>query len=251
MRHRIAILLLCLLIPVFAAANGDGKPRTPAISLIIDDLGDRLVEGRRVVGLPGPVVAAFLPDTPHALLLSEAAHHSGKEVLVHMPMQAVNGTDPGRGALTLDMDEQQFHEAVMAALAAVPLASGLNNHMGSLITQHPGHMAWLMDILRDSQRDMLFVDSRTTARSVAVRLAREAGVAHLQRDVFLDHDPDPASILREFHRLLARARRDGTAVGIGHPYPQTVDMLEEQLPRLATEYGVELVSLRELLERRK
>ncbi|MEX0732612.1 MAG: divergent polysaccharide deacetylase family protein [Aquisalimonadaceae bacterium] len=243
-----AVLLLCLLIPAFVSGNA---PRMPAITLIIDDLGDRLPEGWRVVELPGPVVAALLPDTPHARELAKAARRAGKEVLIHMPMQAINGADPGPGALTLDMDEQQFHDVVQRALTTVPGASGMNNHMGSLITQHPGHMAWLMAMLRDHDSDMVFVDSRTTSRSVATAIARENGVAHVQRDVFLDHDPDPASIRRELHRLLARARRDGTAIGIGHPYPQTLDVLEEELPRLAADFGVELISLRDLMERRQ
>lgn len=246
--------LLTMLAVLLSLCGGasllQAAPERPVVAVIIDDLGDRPEAGRRAVQLPGPVAAAFLPHAPHTRRLAALARGEGKEVLVHMPMQPVNGMDPGPGALTLDMDETRFRETVGRALQAVPGAVGMNNHMGSLITQHPGHMTWLMALLREHRRDMLYVDSRTTSRTVAIAMARESRVAHLQRDVFLDHHRNPERILQQFHRLVAHARRHGTAVGIGHPYPQTLVLLERELPRLETWYGVELVSLRELRRRR-
>src|SRR5690606_23829095 len=108
-------------------------------------------------------------------------------------------------------------------LAAVPHVRGVNNHMGSLITRHPGHMTWLMqDLARDG---LFFVDSYTHPQSVALEMAREGGVPAARRDVFLDHVAEPEAIAHQFRRLLARARSDGHAIGIGHPYPATLAFL--------------------------
>lgn len=217
------------------------------VSIIIDDLGNRAVLDRRAVALPGPVAMSVLPHTPHARRIAESAHAAGKEVLVHLPMQRLEEARPGPGVLHLDITRGELERTLHDALDAVPYASGVNNHMGSLLTRHPGHMAWLMSALR--QRGALFfVDSRTTRHTVAERLAREHGVPALSRDIFLDDDPGPEAVNAAFDRLLDVARRRGAAVAIGHPRRATLEVLEARLPRLADD-GVALVTLSELLQR--
>ena len=216
------------------------------IALIIDDVGYRLTEGRRAVTLPGPVAVAVLPDAPQATRLANAAHGLGKEVLVHLPMQATS--DDGKdepGSITLDTTREGFSRAFQRAVMQVPHARGVNNHRGSLLTRHPGHMRWLMEEI-GAQDQWFFVDSYTTHHSIALEVAHEHDVPAVRRDVFLDSSRDPASIEREFERLKAIARRDGVAIGIGHPHPETLEFLESVLPRLETE-GIRVVSLRELL----
>ncbi|KAB7622720.1 divergent polysaccharide deacetylase family protein [Alkalilimnicola sp. S0819] len=236
-------LWLILLTALPAAAR-------PVISLIIDDVGDRPVEGARSVALPGPVACAFLPHTPHAARLARQAHRLGKEVMLHQPMQATRGNRLGPGGVTMDMERSEFLRVLRGNLAALPHVSGVNNHMGSLLTRHPGYMAWLMEELR-YRGGLFFVDSRTSQQSVALRLAREMELPSLERDVFLDHYRDRARIRAAFEQLVARARRYGSAVGIGHPYPATLDVLEEVLPELEARYGVRLISVREMIERRR
>lgn len=227
-----------LLAAIFAAT-------LPRIAIIIDDLGDRPVEGERAVSLPGPVAMAFLPHTPHARTLAERAHASGKEVMLHLPLQAAGDNALGPGAITLDTTERQFFERFADGLASVPHVGGVNNHMGSLLTRHPGHMGWLMDALAN-HRVGWFVDSYTAVESVALALARERGLAAARRDVFLDADPAPEAIALEFERLVKLAQLRGTALGIGHPYPATLELLERELPRLR-ERGVELVGVAHLI----
>lgn len=221
----------------------------PAIALIVDDLGDRPVEGARAVALPGAVALAFLPHTPHAAALARQAHADGKEVMLHLPLQAVEGNDLGPGAITLDTTEGEFSRVFGSGLASVPHASGVNTHMGSLLTRHPGHMAWLMSGIV-GHGGLFFVDSYTAPESIALPFAREAGVPAARRDVFLDPDPQPEAIAFQFARLLKLARENGNALGIGHPYPATLDLLERELPRLETEHGVRLIGVRELIELR-
>ena len=175
----------------------------------------------------------------------ELAHGRGKEVLLHLPLASVAAAESDEpGTITLDMSRRQFSQAVAASLEDVPFAVGINGHQGSLLTRHPGHMTWLMEEI--DARGLLFVDSYTTHRSVALDMAREAGVPATRRHVFLDADPTLDAIAGEFERLKALARTRGSAVGIGHPYPSTLDFLEDNLGRLEQE-GIALVGIRELL----
>lgn len=232
-------LLLGLALPALAAP--------PRVAIIIDDLGSERAVAERLLRLPGPLTLAILPHTAHGRSIAEAAHRAGKEVMLHQPMQAKRPGPLGPGALRLDTTEAELHAIVERNLAAVPHARGINNHMGSLITRHPGHMAWLMEAMARHDR-LYFVDSRTTRHTVARQIAGEHGQPFIERDVFLDHDPDPAAIERELDRLVATARREGQAVGIGHPRPGTLAVLERRLPELARE-GVRLVPVSRLLAR--
>lgn len=241
---RLCLTALCLVAPPAIADLPDNAPR---IAIIIDDLGYGLAIGERAVSLPGPVSFAVLPATPRGRALAEFAHTQGKEVLLHLPLQSRSAQaqdDPG--GLLLDMSRQQFADMFAEDFAAVPHALGINSHRGSLLTRHPGHMAWLMEEIK-RRGSLFFVDSYTTHESVALRLAQEAGVPAVRRDVFLDPDRMPGTLEREFARLKKMARQRGFAVGIGHPFPETLTLLERELPGLREE-GFELVSISRYIE---
>lgn len=238
------LLLLTLLIAVSTPAYA----AVPRIAIIIDDIGDRHAEGLAAVTLPGAVACAFLPHTPHARELAARAHQSGKEVMLHLPLQAVHDKPLGPGAITLDTTETEFRRTLAENLLAIPHVRGVNNHMGSLLTLHPGHMTWLMQHLA-AQGELFFVDSYTHANSVAMAMARERGVPAARRDVFLDNIAERDAIALQFERLVKLARERGSAIGIGHPYPQTMQYLAEILPTLESEHGVQLVPVSELLSR--
>lgn len=230
---------------VAAERNVPNTPR-PSIALIIDDLGNQRETGRRAVALPGPVACAFLPYGHFTRQLAQQAHTRGKEVMLHLPMQSVTNDRSDQGELLLDMTHRQFVSTLTAGLAAVPHVSGINNHRGSLITRHPGHMTWLMQALRE-HGGLFFVDSRTTAATIASRIAAEFSVPSIERNVFLDHDRQPDAVQSEFRRLIRIAQRDGTALGIGHPYPETLEVLARELSLLEN-YNVQVVSVNRLIE---
>jgi len=245
-RWRLIVAALLLAPPLLAEVS----PDVWRIAIIIDDLGYGLAAGERALNLPGPVSYAVLPATPRGRALAEIAHQRGKEVLLHLPLQSVIeelADEPG--LLTLDMSRSQFANAFAANLKSVPYAAGVNSHRGSLLTRHPGHMAWLMEEIQ-RRGDLYFVDSFTTLESVALRLAQETGVAAARRDVFLDPDHAPGTLEREFARLKKLARERGFAVGIGHPHPATLGLLERELPGLPDE-GFELVGIGEYIELRQ
>jgi polysaccharide deacetylase 2 family uncharacterized protein YibQ len=236
---RIAAALL-----LFASQSLAESP--PRIAIIIDDLGYQLDAGRRAIDLPGPVACAILPGTPRARQLAKVAHDHGKEVLLHLPLQAIEQQGrPDPGGITLDMSRARFAAVFAAAIESVPFAAGVNSHRGSLLTRHPGHMRWLMEDIH-ARDGLFFIDSYTTHASVALRVAAETGVAALKRDVFLDADPAPEAIQRELERLKAIASQRGHAVAIAHPYTATLEILERELPRLRAA-GFELVPISALI----
>jgi polysaccharide deacetylase 2 family uncharacterized protein YibQ len=238
--------LLGLLTAILVASSSLAEFARPKIAIIIDDLGYERRAGERAIALPGPVTYAVLPGTPRARQLSEVAFAAGKEVILHLPMQAESGDEPvDPGSLHLDMSRSEFGETLADNIEAVPHIIGINGHRGSLLTRHPGHMQWLMDEIRDRQ-PLFFVDSYTTPESVALHIAAENGVPAIKRDVFLDPDADPETVNREFARLKKLAEEQGFAVGIGHPYPATLGFLEKALPALEAD-GFELVSVSTLV----
>ncbi len=245
-----ASLLMLTLACVIPAQAGPAFAVSPAVSIVIDDLGHRIDQDMRAVGLDGAVTCAFLPQAPHAGRLAQLAHVRGKEVMLHLPMQAIGSRPLDDGGLRVTMSRGQFARVVQEGLRAVPHVRGVNNHMGSLLTQYPARMQWLMEELKGHQDALYFVDSFTTFRSVAHTVAAENELPSVRRDIFLDAQRDPGFIEAQFEALVRRAREQGTAIAIGHPYPETMSFLEANLHRLAAE-GIELLPVSELIERRR
>ena len=143
-------------------APGDGA----RVALVIDDLGRSLEDLDRLAALGVPLTYAVLPFETRTPEVVAALRRDGREILLHLPMEPANGADPGPGALTRAMGRRELVRATRAALAAVPGAVGVNNHMGSRLTADRGSMRMVMDELR--QRDLLFLDSKTTSFSVGI-----------------------------------------------------------------------------------
>ncbi len=221
--------LLCILLTSISLQTLAGA----AIAIIIDDLGDSRHRGERAIALPGSVTLAVLPHTPWATELAELAGLHRREVMLHLPMATIADAPLGPNPLMPQLSKTEFLTRIGQALDRVPGARGINNHMGSALTQQPREMAWLMEEIK--RRRLYFIDSRTTHKTVASSVARGQNVLTASRDVFLDNQRNPAAIEQQFRTLLRIARKRGTAVGIGHPYPETMTYLERVLPRLQKE----------------
>ncbi len=233
---RCSLLLAALMAaPLASAQPSDGEPSPsgampPTIAIIIDDMGHNLEEGERLARIEQPLTLAFLPYRRHTVSLAKLAHRQQKEIMLHAPMANTRDFALGPGGLTSDMDEQAITQTLRRALQSIPHVEGVNNHMGSLLTQRIEPMDWVMKELR--QYPLYFVDSRTIASSVAGEVAQAYEIPSLTRDVFLDHEQTEEFVDRQFKLLIERARRNGSAIGIGHPHKVTVDYLEKHLPEL-------------------
>ncbi|MDR0211159.1 MAG: divergent polysaccharide deacetylase family protein [Pseudomonas putida] len=232
------LTLFCLL-----AGAAQAAPAKAYMSIIIDDLGQSSERDSRTLALPGPVTMAIMPDTPHATDFARQAHKAGRTVILHMPMDPATGSYAWHPGTPIE----ELARRLDAALAKVPYAAGINNHMGSRMTSQAAPMAWLMGELQ--RRHLFFVDSRTSAATVAAAKAQEQGLAHVSRDVFLDDTRTTEAITAQLQLGVTLARRQGSAVLIGHPYPQTLDVLERELPRLRQQ-GIELIGLHQMIAQR-
>lgn len=214
------------------------------LAIIIDDIGYNLKLGRQSVDLPGNFTIAVLPFTPHGNELAERAHQRGKEIMLHAPMSNEHNYPLGRGGLTTGMQQSEFLTVLRQNLANIPHIKGVNNHMGSQLTQKAEPMKWLMQELK--ARNLYFVDSRTTTKTQALITAESIQLPSRRRDVFLDDDRNIAHIKQQLILALKKAQTQGSAIAIGHPYPETLHVLESLQPLLA-QHDVELVSVSALM----
>ncbi len=212
----------------------------PMIAVVIDDLGLKRGATRQTVALPGPLSLSFLAyaeDLPAQMTAGRAAGH---ELLLHTPMEPLGDQDPGPNALMAELPAAENLRRLAAALEAAPGIVGINNHMGSRFTASAEALRPVMAELQ--RRGLLFVDSRTTAQSLAQQVATRMGVPSVARDVFLDHDVEAGRpyVEARLAQVEAVARSHGMAVAIGHPHVDTLAALRVWLPQLAAK-GFQLV----------
>jgi polysaccharide deacetylase 2 family uncharacterized protein YibQ len=230
--------LLCLLVGLLAGWLLPAPVNAGNLVIVMDDLGYNLARAERILALPAPVTMAVLPFAPHSAEVARRALAAGRDVILHQPMEAFPGAHvrPAPGTLTAAMTPGEFATQFEAALAAVPGIIAVNNHKGSRLTEDPETMQRLMSHL--AARELAFLDSRTTPRSVAYRTARDAQLPSMQRDVFLDHVATYGAVKAAFQYALRVAGERGYAVVIGHPHEVTISFLEETLPILPAGFQV-------------
>jgi polysaccharide deacetylase 2 family uncharacterized protein YibQ len=217
----------------------------PRVSIVIDDLGNDMAAASRIAGWPYPVCGAVLPSLPGSERTARELEESGKQVLLHLPMEPRRYPEmrPGPGVVLIAQSEEEIARTIEGDLETVPGVAGVSNHMGSAATADQRVMRAVARVL--ARRRLFFLDSRTTGMTVAREAARQEHVPAVSRRVFLDDVATEESVQRSLDELLAHARSEGFAVGLGHPYAATLAVLERELPRLG-ERGVQLVPVGEL-----
>jgi polysaccharide deacetylase 2 family uncharacterized protein YibQ len=225
-------------------AQSPSRDATPAIAIVIDDLGGNVTRTTQAIALPANVTLSFLPDSSRALELSRRAHQAGHEVIVHLPMQPSGKANPGEHALRVGLGSDELQRRTSWALSRVAEHDGVNNHMGSRFSES---RADVMPVMREVRsRRLFFLDSRTSAKSQVETVAREFGVLTGRRDIFLDDDKSASAIARQLERVEEFARQNGTVIAIGHPYPETFKTLAKWSQNLK-ERGFRLAPVREVL----
>ncbi|MGB8665488.1 MAG: divergent polysaccharide deacetylase family protein, partial [Serratia inhibens] len=221
-KTRTVVLIGCLL-QVCAAQAGK-------LSIVIDDVGYRPHEEAAVLQMPTAISVAVLPNAPHARLMATRAHSQGREVLIHMPMAPLSKQPLERDTMQPSMSSEEIQRIIRNAVNNVPYAVGMNNHMGSAMTSNLPGMQKVMQALASYR--LYFLDSMTIGNSQATHAAAGTGVKVIKRKVFLDDTANEADIRRQFNRAVELARRNGSAIAIGHPRPATVKVLQQMLPTL-------------------
>jgi polysaccharide deacetylase 2 family uncharacterized protein YibQ len=237
--HRTAILALVL---AFIETPAHAEKFA---SIIIDDVGNNLEAGQQLIHLPATLTISILPRTTYAKRLARLANKNHKEVMLHLPMQSIEHRQRSPGTLGLHMTKTEFRKQLRLDLNAVPYIQGVNNHMGSLLTRHPGHMSWLMDEL-SRRSDLYFVDSKTTRKSIARKIAGEYNIPNLARDFFLDPDHEKDTLRKQFDHFIQKVEQRGYALAIAHPYPETINFLKAHLDELR-KHGIKLIPVSTLV----
>lgn len=251
--HSAVLLLALLSVGSSQSFAADSKSTAPEMSsayvaIIIDDLGYKFTEDHRALNLPGAVTYAFLPHTPYVKELADKAYTSGREIMLHLPMQAIEPQYLGPGGLTEDMSREEFKISVLKSIVSIPHLKGVNNHMGSLITSRRTQMKWLMEEL--ARTNLYFIDSRTTADTQAEYTAQQFNVTSSHRNIFLDHVHNRPAIEFQFDELIKVARQKGAAIAIGHPFSETLAVLEQRIPELE-KAGIHLIPASKLIHQQR
>ena len=217
------------------------------VAIVIDDLGMDRARAARLASLPGPLTLSFLSYAPDIDGQAREARARGHEIMLHMPMEPEGREDPGPGALRVSLPDEDIRARTAAALDRLPLAVGLNNHMGSRFTRDARAMRPVLEEL--AGRGLLFLDSRTSGASVGHELARRLGLPATGRDVFLDNEIDARAIRTQLAELERVANRRGSAVAIGHPHEATIEALAQFVPEMMGR-GMQLVGVSAVVRQR-
>jgi len=214
------------------------------IALVLDDVGYDLAAVKRMLDLSVPVAISILPDSPFARQAATLSKQAGQVVMLHLPMQPEDPSLPMTEDFLHDnMKRQSIRNTFLRDLEKVPFVEGVNNHMGSKLTQQDKPMHWVMQLCKE--KGLFFVDSRTSAQSVAATTAESMGVAWASRSIFLDHEMTLEAMKHAWQRARNCAKKKLSCVVIAHPRAKTVTFLENYLSK---EDAKNMVSIRHLLQ---
>lgn len=241
-------ILICLILPFFIVlqASANNTKQAVQIAIVLDDVGNSQHD-LQALTLPSAITFAILPYTPYAKEIARQAIKQGRDMLLHVPMQAkAHNNNLGAGALLLHMEEQQFKDTLTNALNFLPSVTGISNHMGSALTEHVKQMQWVMDVLY--QQGLYFLDSRTTVNTTGEYSANISAIPALRRHVFLDNIKTEKAMEKQLQHAIQLGKKNTAVVIIAHPYPVTLKFLNERFAQQRAD--IKLVSLASLLSER-
>jgi len=233
-----------------ASRNSDSAPPTsdnqvPRLAIILDDLGNDSGAAQAVFAMPYPLTISILPNQTHSAEIAQQARQRGDQVMLHLPMQSLAKEHPEAQELHGGMSRAAISRLVSQFLNEIPGVIGVNNHQGSASTADKKLMAELMPVLKEHK--LFYVDSRTSAATVAYDTAQRFGVRAAFRNVpFLDDVEDVSAVRKQIEIAIAAAAAKKDTIAIGHAHPSTLEALKETLPQAKT-HGVKLVFASELV----
>lgn len=216
----------------------------PVLAVVIDDMGISAKRTADIASLQAPLTASFLTYGRNLERQIENSRRAGQEIMIHVPMEAQKAVDTAPDVLTTQMSKQEIQDSLLTMINQFHGVRGINNHMGSKLTEDKVRMKAVMEILKE--KGMFFLDSKTSAASKAEDAAAECGIPYAHRHVFIDNNNDKAYILGQLAKAENVARKNGYAIAIGHPKSQTFAALKEWLPSLK-EKGIVLVHLSRII----
>ncbi|MDQ6931454.1 MAG: divergent polysaccharide deacetylase family protein [Candidatus Eremiobacteraeota bacterium] len=230
--------------PTGSALPAAGVPGAHRLAIIIDDCGQWPKTERALIALPISITMSVMPKERYSQTIAQEANAAGKGVMLHLPMEPVAAIDPGRGKITTAMSDAQIVAQVKDDVAQMPLAKGVNNHEGSKASADPRVMKAVASALAPD--GLFFIDSRTSAASIAAQVAAEAGMRTASRDVFLDNSDNVDAVKTMLREAAATAMKNGSAIAIGHPRAATLEAIRSLIPELQAQ-GIAFVPAADLV----
>lgn len=223
----------------------DKEYKTPRLALVLDDWGYDVNKLRHLDGVTVPLTIAVIPFLRNTKETALRAVNMGYEVIVHMPMEpkGMETNKPGYGALLTDMKENDIRLIVGNDIKNVPNAVGVNNHMGSQFTENEDLMKIALSEVK--KRGLFFVDSRTSAASVGYETAKKLKMKTAKRNIFLDNERNDDYIKAQLYKAVKMAKKNGSAIAIGHHYKETLRVLKQEIANIEKE-GVQIVKVSDL-----
>lgn len=203
------------------------------IAIVLDDWGYRKQNLQLLASIKSPLTLAVLPHLPYSKYIAQQYRAMGYEIILHLPMQPFEKNNLEKNTIMAGMDEQAIAKIITGALSSITTASGVSNHMGSMVTADTKTMGIVLKELK--KHKLYFLDSYVSAKSVARELAGQSGVLSARRDIFLDNNQDAAYIRSQLIKLKNKARPNRAAIGIGHDRILTITVLKEMMPELEKE----------------
>ncbi|WP_053362494.1 divergent polysaccharide deacetylase family protein [Bacillus sp. FJAT-27251] len=247
---KIRILTLILLLFSFTASSPALAEPVPkkTLAIVIDDFGNDMKGTSDMLSLPIPLTIAVMPFLPTTKQDAELAHKKGHEVIVHMPMEPKRGKKSwlGPGSITTDLSDEEIRNRIEKAIDEVPFAVGMNHHMGSKVTEDERIMRIILEVCKE--RNLYYLDSKTTDKSVIPKLAKELSVPYLENELFFDHVYSEQHIYRQASKIVDQLRKHKQIIAIGHvgiTGDRVVSALKTYIPEYEKE--AELVTLSELI----
>jgi polysaccharide deacetylase 2 family uncharacterized protein YibQ len=237
-KERLSLIFSCPRPQPEETQEAPPPPPGDTVAIIIDDMGNSLDVLQELIDLETPLTISVLPFSAYAEETARLAHENGLEVMLHLPGESLNDQEDYAGTTGMirsGMKEYEIRALVEESLAMVPYVRGVNNHMGSKITQEEAVMRPILDMLK--KRNLFFIDSRTTAQSIAYDLARRMGLRAAYRHVFLDSTVGVDFSRKKMTELFRLSQKNGSAIAIAHPFPETLQALKENI-HLLKEYNI-------------
>ncbi len=237
-KERLSIIFSCPRPQPEESEEAPPPPPGDTVAIIIDDMGNSLDVLQEIIDLNTPLTISVLPFSPYAEETARIAHENGLEVMLHLPGESLNNQEDYAGTagmIRTGMKENEIRAQVEESLGMVPYVRGVNNHMGSKITQEEAVMRPILDVLKE--RNLFFIDSRTSGQSIAYDLARQMGMRASYRNIFLDSTVGVDFSRKKMTDLFRLSQKTGSAIAIAHPFPETLQALKENI-HLLKEYNI-------------
>ncbi|HLE25694.1 MAG TPA: divergent polysaccharide deacetylase family protein [Thermodesulfobacteriota bacterium] len=232
--------------PIIESDRKIFEKEKPKVVIIVDDLGFMKEPIDKLLEIPAQLSFAVLPNLPYSHYAAEMAYKNGRDVILHLPMEPTDSSgyaafDAGEDVLLMGLPKDKILDKLEKNLTAIPYIKGVNNHMGSKFTENTELMELILE--RIKSKGLFFVDSRTSKSTSGFKVAKELGIKTAERDLFLDEDSQRADYIKsQIERLIRVSKEKGYAIGICHPYPDTIKVLSEVIPDIKKEVEIIPVS---------